>query len=549
MKYISEISGQLVDIPNRNIFPAKITIKDHKIHSIQKLQNAPPSFILPGFIDAHIHIESAMLSPAAFSAAATPFGTVATISDPHEIANVCGVAGVHYMIANAATAAVKIHFGAPSCVPATTFETAGAIIDPDQIEQLMANPNIFYLAEMMNFPGVINDDPDILKKIAAAKKYNKPVDGHAPGLRAQSLAKYVSAGISTDHECTTLEEALEKISLGMKILIREGSAAKNFDALIPLFNTHPRQLMFCSDDKHPDELIQGHINQLVARAVAMGYDLFDVLHAACIAPINHYNIPVGSLSIGDPADFIQVADLTNFQVQATYINGACVAANGKSNERLVPAPLINNFNRQPIDASDLKLTVPTPHTKLAIRVIEAIDGQLITKESIQNIEVLQQELSSNTNNDLLKIVVINRYQEAPPAIGFIKNFNLKSGALASTVAHDSHNIVAIGVDDQSLAAAINAIIAHKGGISIAYQDQTLVMPLPIAGLMTDQDVATAAAQYTLLDLKAKALGCTLKAPFMTLSFMALPVIPSLKITDKGLFNVDSFNFTTLFPSK
>jgi adenine deaminase len=548
MKYISEIKAQLVDIPNRIIYPAKITIQDTKIHSIEKITEAPEIYVLPGFIDAHIHIESSMLSPAAFSAAATPFGTVATVSDPHEIANVCGVVGVHYMIENAASAALKIHFGAPSCVPATSFETAGAIIGPEEIEQLMADPNIFYLAEMMNFPGVIYENPDIAKKITAAKKHNKPVDGHAPGLRGEPLAKYVKAGISTDHECTSIEEAIEKLALGMKILIREGSAAKNFDALVPLFQSHPGQLMFCSDDKHPDELIKGHINQLVAKTVSLGYDVFDVLHAACIAPIQHYNLPVGSLNIGDAADFIVVDNLKDFNVAATYIDGRCVAENGKSNELVFPAPAINNFNKQAIDASDLKLTLNSPDAKVAVRVIEAIDGQLITKETIENIDVLHNEIPANTKHDILKIVVVNRYREAVPSIGFIKNFNLKSGALASTVAHDSHNIVAVGVDDQSLAAAINAIIMHKGGISLAYDNDTMVMPLPIAGLMTDQDVSTAAEQYTMLDQKAKALGCTLKAPFMTLSFMALPVIPSLKITDKGLFNVDSFNFTTLFPS-
>lgn len=541
-----EVKGNYIDIRNRQIYPALIKVSDQKIASITRLETPQEQYILPGFIDAHIHIESSMVSPAAFSQAAAPFGTVATVSDPHEIANVCGMEGVYYMIENARQAAVKIHFGAPSCVPATGFETAGAVIGTEDINTLMQHPDIYYLAEMMNFPGVLHDDPEILAKIAAAKASGKPVDGHAPGLRGAAAAKYIAAGISTDHECTSLEEALDKLAHGMKILIREGSAAKNFEALVPLFHTHPQQLMFCSDDKHPDELVKGHINQLVSRAIAAGYELFDVLYAACLAPIHHYGLNVGDLSIGAPADFIVVEDTRSFKVLQTYINGQLVAEKGKSLETFSSPAAINHFNRDTVSPADFSVHVDAALAQVNVQVIVALDGQLITLAETATLKVENGALLADTQQDILKIAVVNRYHEAPVSIGFIKNFGLQYGAIASSVAHDSHNIVVVGVDNAAMADATNAIINSKGGISIRNKEETLCMPLPIAGLMTDKPVAVAAAEYELLDLAAKKLGTTLKAPFMTLSFMALPVIPSLKMTDKGLFNVDSFNFTSVY---
>lgn len=541
-----EVKGNYIDIRNRQIYPALIKVSDQKIASITRLETPQEQYILPGFIDAHIHIESSMVSPAAFSQAAAPFGTVATVSDPHEIANVCGMEGVYYMIENARQAAVKIHFGAPSCVPATGFETAGAVIGTEDINTLMQHPDIYYLAEMMNFPGVLHDDPEILAKIAAAKASGKPVDGHAPGLRGAAAAKYIAAGISTDHECTSLEEALDKLAHGMKILIREGSAAKNFEALVPLFHTHPQQLMFCSDDKHPDELVKGHINQLVSRAIAAGYELFDVLYAACLAPIRHYGLNVGDLSIGAPADFIVVEDTRSFKVLQTYINGQLVAEKGKSLETFSSPAAINHFNRDTVSPADFSVHVDAALAQVNVQVIVALDGQLITLAETATLKVENGALLADTQQDILKIAVVNRYHEAPVSIGFIKNFGLQYGAIASSVAHDSHNIVVVGVDNAAMADAANAIINSKGGISIRNKEETLCMPLPIAGLMTDKPVAVAAAEYELLDLAAKKLGTTLKAPFMTLSFMALPVIPSLKMTDKGLFNVDSFNFTSVY---
>lgn len=541
-----EVTGNYIDIKNREIYPALVKVSDRKIASITKLETTQQHFILPGFIDAHIHIESSMVSPAAFSQAAAVCGTVATVSDPHEIANVCGMKGVYYMIDNAKKAAVKMHFGAPSCVPATFFETAGAVIGKEDIETLMQHPDIYYLAEMMNFPGVLNNDPDILAKIAAAKAAGKPVDGHAPGLRGEAAAQYIAAGMSTDHECTTIEEALDKLAHGMKILIREGSAAKNFEALVPLFRTHARQLMFCSDDKHPDELVKGHINQLVARATDAGYDLFDVLYAACLAPIEHYNLTAGDMRIGAPADFIVVEDTNEFKVLKTYINGELVAKNGQSLEVYIRPELINHFNREPVQAADFSVRTDTALSGINVQAIVALDGQLITLSETATLPVSNGTIGTDTSQDILKIAVVNRYQEAPVSIGFIKNFGLQYGAIASSVAHDSHNIVVVGADDQSMCNAVNAIIQHRGGISLRNETETLCMPLPIAGLMTDKSAAEAAAEYELLDQAAKKTGTNLKSPFMTLSFMALPVIPHLKMTDKGLFNVDSFNFTPVF---
>ncbi len=539
------ISGQLVDIANRRIFPADITINEGIIVSITEVATAPDRYIMPGFVDAHIHIESSMLVPTAFARLAVLHGTVATVSDPHEIANVCGTEGVRYMIDNSKLSPFRFFFGAPSCVPATGFETAGATLDATAIEALLADNDIWYLSEMMNYPGVLYNDPEVMTKIAAAHKAGKPVDGHAPGLRGDAAKKYTSAGISTDHECYTLEEALEKIALGMHILIREGSAAKNYEALSDLLRTHPEKVMFCSDDKHPDELVVNHINALVKRSLARGYDLYDVLNAACCNPVKHYKLPVGQLQIGDAADLIVADSLTRFNILETYIGGNLVAQNGKS---LLPATIpavINNFNTNIRTVADF--AVKALKENGSIRVIEAIEGQLITNELILPATVENGYLVSNTQTDVLKMAVVNRYQpDLPIATAFIKNIGLKHGALATTVGHDCHNIIAVGVDDASLCAAVNALIDCKGGIAVAANDGNVAhMPLPVAGLMSDKDGYEVAAAYTLIDKKAKELGTPLHAPFMTLSFMALLVIPSLKLSDKGLFDGSSFCFTPL----
>ena len=538
-----KIAGKLVDLFQRRIYPAVVTVSNGVIASIDETTDAPDQYIMPGFIDAHIHIESSMLVPTAFAQMAVVHGTVATVSDPHEIANVNGMEGVQYMIDNSKLSPFKFFFGAPSCVPATSFETAGATLDAKAVEALLQSPDIWYLSEMMNYPGVLHSDPEVMAKIAAAKKAGKPVDGHAPGLMGDMAVAYAAAGITTDHECFTLEEALGKVNVGMHILIREGSAAKNYDALAELLRLHPDKVMFCSDDKHPDELVLKHINALVKRSLQKGYDLYDVLRAACVNPVLHYKLHVGMLRINDAADFVVVNNLEQLDILKTYIGGQLVAESGKSLLPDVTVQPINNFKATDRVVADFAVTAK--NAAPVIRVVEAVEGQLVTNELHLPAKVADGYIVSDTAHDVLKIAVVNRYEpNAPVAIAFIKNFGLKHGALASTVGHDCHNIIAVGVDDASICAAVNALVACKGGIAVAKdKDAVTTMPLPVAGLMSLDKGADVAAAYTLVDKAAKELGTTLHAPFMTLSFMALLVIPSLKLSDKGLFDGGKFEFT------
>ena len=536
------VSGNIVDIKQQLIYSGELVIESGIIKSIlnKGMAVAGKHYILPGFIDSHVHIESSMLIPSEFARLAVVHGTVGTISDPHEIANVCGMEGVRFMIENGKKVPFKFNFGAPSCVPATIFETSGAALDASDVEELLKLPEIKYLSEMMNFPGVLNKDEQVMLKIAAAKKYNKPVDGHAPGLRGEMAKNYIDAGISTDHECFTAEEALEKLQFGMKILIREGSAAKNFEALIGLMHDHAENMMFCSDDKHPDSLAEGHINQLCARAVAKGIDIFKVLKAACVNPVLHYKMDVGLLNIGDAADFIIVNDLVSFNVIKTYIDGVLVAENGLTKIEAVRSEPINQFSCESKISSDLKIIY---NNEKEIPVIEALDGQLITNKLFAVPKLVNNEIVSNIEHDILKIVVVNRYTNAPVAKAFIKNFGIKQGAIASSVAHDSHNIVAVGADDESMLQAVNLVIREKGGVSAVANGEEQVLSLPVAGLMSHEDGYKIAAAYTAIDKMVKEkLGSTLTAPFMTLSFMALLVIPHLKLSDKGLFDGDEFRF-------
>ncbi len=544
---IVQITGQLVDILNRHIFPATITIEKGVIIQIHPLDpsevRADLPFILPGFTDAHVHIESSMLIPSEFARLAVVHGTVATVSDPHEIANVCGEEGVIFMIENGRKVPFKFNFGAPSCVPATTFETAGAALDAVAVTRLLQRDDIKYLSEMMNFPGVLFKDAEVMQKIAAAQALGKPVDGHAPGLRGEAAQQYIDAGISTDHECFTYDEALDKLQRGMKVIIREGSAAKNFDALIPLLNDWSDKMMFCSDDKHPDSLEEGHINVLCARAVAAGIGVFNVLQAACINPVVHYKLDVGLLNVGDAADFILVQDLKDFKVLETYVNGKQVAKNGLSNiERVLEenAVAMNRFDCRPMTATDFEKVYENEKT---IPVIEALDGQLITNR-LELVPIIKEgKIVVDTTNDILKIAVINRYFSAPVAVAFIRNFGLQKGAIASTVAHDSHNIVVVGCDDESMARAANLVITARGGVGATDGITDHVLALPVAGLMSAVDGYQISKLYTAIDRFTKdVLGATLVSPFMTLSFMALLVIPHLKLSDKGLFDGDTFSF-------
>ncbi len=589
-----KIQGNIVDIPAKNIFYGELSVENGKIVDIKNIPNPKPrptgssgraqttNYILPGLIDSHIHIESSMLVPSEFAKLAVVHGTVGSISDPHEIANVCGMEGVEFMIVNGKTVPFKFHFGAPSCVPATVFETAGAALNSTDVDVLLQKDEIYYLSEMMNFPGVLYGDEEVFKKIASAKKYNKPVDGHAPGLRGDDARKYIEASpnprlndtvgqaseggalellevnapvISTDHECFTADEALDKLKYGMKILIREGSAAKNFEALIGLMHEHYNMMMFCSDDKHPDSLAEGHINQLCARAVAKGIDVFKVLQAACINPVQHYKMNIGLLKVGDAADFIVIEDLVDFEVLQTYIDGELVAENGKSLVISHSSELLNNFDCAEKNILDFRFQI----SDLAepVFAIEALDGQLITNKIICKPIIKDGFYESNIADDILKIVVVNRYKNAPIAKAFIKNFGLKQGAIASSVAHDSHNIVAVGVDDESICKAVNMVIKERGGVSAVKASpfrvpdkgnersslDGAVLSLPVAGLMSNEDGYKVAAAYTAIDKMVKEeLGSTLTAPFMTLSFMALLVIPHLKLSDMGLFDGDAFKF-------
>ncbi len=537
------LQGQIVDIPNKRIYKGELTIVNGKIASIIEKDHEVEHYILPGFVDAHIHIESSMLVPSEFARLAVCHGTVSTVSDPHEIANVLGVEGVEFMINNGKKVPFKFNFGAPSCVPATNFESAGAVIDSNGIKALMENPDIKYLAEMMNYPGVLFDDDEVLKKLNWAKYYNKPIDGHAPGLRGEDVTKYIKAGISTDHECFTYEEALEKLQKGMKVIIREGSAAKNFEALISLLPEYYENMMFCSDDKHPDDLMVDHINKLCARAVAKNIDVFKVLQAACVNPVTHYNLDVGTLRVGDAADCAVVEDLKNFKTLQTYIDGELVFDNGVSKITPVTFEVLNNFKTTKKHLGEFRLDSQSNK----IRVIEALEGQLVTNELIEDAKIEDGNLVSNIEKDILKMTVVNRYQDQEPAMAFIKNFGLKEGAIASSVGHDSHNIIAVGVNDEMICKAVNLLIEHKGGICAVSQTEKHIVPLPVAGIMSDQDGETIGKQYASLDAIAKQLGSQLHAPYMTLSFMALLVIPSLKLSDKGLFNGTDFKFTSVTP--
>jgi len=535
------VKGNIVDILNKRIFKGEVCLENGQISAIREVNHEVENYILPGFVDAHIHIESSMVVPSEFAKIAVVHGTVATVSDPHEIANVLGVKGVDFMIENGKKVSLKFNFGAPSCVPATSFESAGAIIDAADIKLMMENPDIKYLAEMMNYPGVLFDDEEVLKKIEHAKNNNKPIDGHAPGLRGDDVTKYIAAGISTDHECFTFDEALEKLQKGMKVLIREGSAAKNFEALIALLPEHFENMMFCSDDKHPDDLLLGHINQLCERAVAKGIDVFKVLQAACVNPVKHYNLEVGLLQKGDAADFILVDNLKEFNVLETYINGELVAKNGESFVKSVPFEILNNFNTDKKKVADFRFE----SSANKIRVIEALDGELVTNQIAADSLIIDGNLVSNTASDILKMTVVNRYENSKPSIAFIKNFGIKEGAIASSVGHDSHNIIAIGVSDEAICKAVNLIIENRGGVCAINNIEEKIVSLPVAGIMSDLSAEEIGKSYAELDQIAKKMGSKLRAPYMSLSFMALLVIPSLKLSDKGLFDGTSFQFTSL----
>jgi len=540
------VAGNIVDVVNRRIGYGEVVVRSGKIESVKLLGDSDPSaeFIMPGFIDSHVHIESSMVSPSFFGEMAIRYGTVGVVSDPHEIANVLGEDGVDFMIDNAKSSPLKFYFGAPSCVPATFFETSGAELDSEVIGRLLARDDIYFLAEMMNYPGVIRRDERVLSKLRHAKRFGKPVDGHIPGIVGDDLKQYVDAGISTDHECFTVAEAREKILLGMKVLIREGSAAKNFAALHSLIREFPDSIMFCTDDCHPNDFQHGHINLIVKRALMLGYDLFSVLQIACINPVKHYNLSIGCLNVGDPADFIVVDNLTDLTLKQTYINGNCVFNSVSSilADETLSSNLPNKFNREPIALNDVLLEARSNK----VRAIRIEDGELVTKEIEGLPLVVDNYLQSNVHDDLLKIVVVNRYQNSKPAVGFINGMKLVKGSIATTIAHDSHNIICVGTTDEDIVAAVNEIVSHKGGLCVYHDGIATTLELPIAGLMSNMSVVNTARKYDELEIIARELGSDLKSPFMTLSFMALVVIPELKLSDKGLFSTKNFNFVDIY---
>jgi adenine deaminase len=536
-----KVTGKLVDVHKKSIFPAEVHFEHGMITAIERSSNSGEGYILPGLIDAHVHIESSMITPGAFAQTAVRHGTTGVVSDPHEIANVLGIKGVDFMINDAGKVPLNFWFGAPSCVPATAFESSGAVINHKDIKRLLQRKKIKYLSEMMNFPGVINNDREVIRKIKIAYELNKPIDGHAPGVTGEDLKKYVNAGISTDHECSSIEEAKEKIALGMKVLIREGSAARNLNALKELFNSNPDMVMLCSDDLHPEMLLKGHINRLVAALINEGFNLFDVVRSCTLNPVLHYGLEAGLLIPGQPADFVIVDDYRNMSVRETWIKGVKVYHNGQVLFDYKKGEKINKFNSSVIKPAEIKIS----GKRRKIQTIEAFDGELLTKKRIIDVGI-KKFVEPDIPKDILKIVVKDRYNNGPPAVGFIKGFGLKDGAFASSVAHDSHNIICVGTNDEDIADAVNEIVKMKGGLSVSAAGKTSSLELNIAGIMSDKTCEEVAGSYEWLSNQARSLGCRLKAPFMTLSFMALLVIPELKIGDKGLFDVNQFRLVDLF---
>jgi adenine deaminase len=541
---ISQISGNIVDVVKRKVYPGTIEITGGRIARIIEEHTSYSTYLIPGFIDSHVHVESSMLTPTEFARVAVIHGTVGSVCDPHEIANVMGIDGIRYMMTDGNSVPFKFYWGASSCVPATPFETAGARIDADEVQALLKIDNVKCLSEMMNVPGVLNNDPAVMEKIGLAKLHKKVIDGHAPGLRGRELEKYISFGISTDHECFSRPEALEKIGFGMKIQIREGSAAKNFDALIQIAKEHANMCMFCSDDKHPEDLMVGHINTMVKKAIHYGVDTIDVLRIASCNPIRHYGLDVGLLQVGDSADFLVIDNLDDLTILKSFINGRLVAKDGKTLIEESSKRIVNNFKTKEKEVNDFAVK----HQNRNIHIIEAIDGELITNKILDKAKVINNYIVSDNERDILKMVVVNRYKDLSPSIGFVKNFGLKKGAIGSSIAHDSHNIISVGVDDIDICRAVNIIIRNRGGLSAVRGKTEKVLPLPVAGIMSNLNYSEVSKKYLELDRSAKELGSRLRAPFMTLSFMGLLVIPEIKLSDKGLFDVSKFEFMDLFAS-
>jgi len=544
MKSIESISGNIVDVLNSRVYPGTVEIADGRIKSIIRDSQGYNTYILPGLIDSHVHIESSLLPPSEFARLAVCHGTVAVVADPHEIANVLGLRGIRYMINDAERVPLKFFFGAPPCVPATELEASGGVIGKEDIEKLFIKGEAHFLSEVMDFHAVIRGRKKIMEKIELARAYHKPVDGHAPQLRGDGLRRYAGSGISTDHESIELEEAMEKIASGMKIQIREGSEAKDFEALHSLLNDHYDRCMFCCDDILPHDLVNRHMDKLVRMAVKKGIDIMKILRAACVNPVHHYNLDVGLLQKDDIADFIVVDNLHDLNVIMTVIEGKVVAKYGRPLIPRIHPEIINNFNAHKKIPADF--SVPVGSKGGLINVIELVDGELITKRLTTTPLITDGQAVSDTRRDLLKVSVVDRYVDRKPSIGFVKNFGLKKGAIAFSVGHDSHNIISIGVDDKDICRAVNIVIENRGGLSIVYDNTEEVIPLSIAGLMSDDDGFRVADRYLKLLEHARKIGATLREPFVSLSFISLLVIPEIRLGARGLFDSKSFSYIDLF---
>lgn len=549
---MQKYSGHIVDIPAKRIFDGDVFISDGRIAAIKPAEvetDAP--YIMPGFIDSHVHIESTLLLPENYARIAVHQGSVASVCDPHEIANVLGVPGVEFMVENGRKVRYHFLFGIPACVPCTVKETNGATIDSKDVETLMHRPEFYGLAEMMNFVGLQYNDPEVLAKMESARRAGKVIDGHGPGIGGSLAKLMVDSGISCDHEVDRLDLARERIGLGMKIQIREGSAACNFDELVPLLKDENSEglTMFCTDDKYPDEFYHGYINELAARAVKAGCDLWRVLETACMTPVKHFNTGTGLLQEGDPANFILVRDLKDFRVKETVIDGYSVFRNNHCTDEMTIDPaspdskVPNVFKAQEISADDIRIEMRGKKFKL----MKATEGSLFTKAELIEPKVENGLVQSDPEHDILKFLVYNRYQEkARVAVSLLSGFGIKNGAIASTIAHDSHNITALGSNDKDIVTAVNALVSSKGGLCVVKNGKAEVLELPVAGLMSTRPAREVGPQHTRLKQLAHEIGCPFNAPFMTLSFMALPAIPELKLTDKGLFDIATFDFTSRF---
>jgi adenine deaminase len=532
------IRGNLLNFSTEEIYGAEIQIQNGKISCVKPVKEDFNNLILPGFIDAHIHIESSMLTPSRFAEAVVPHGTTSVISDPHEIANVMGLEGIEYMNRDASSVPLKVLMTVPSCVPATKFETSGAVISQFEVEKLLKKENMVALGEMMNFPGVIHEDPVVMAKLDAAKRIGKPIDGHSPLLSGYELCKYIAAGISTDHECSNLQEVLEKRRLGMKIMLREGSSARNLKDLAASGGD-----FIVSDDKHPGDLLKGHIDVMVRKAIEYGIDPFEAVKMVTINPAEHYNLGTGTIYPGKAADIIVVNNMKDMNVERVFIDGNLVAKEGKCLFIVKPLKLPNTFSLKPKKPSDFNVKSSNP-TEI-VRVIDVVEDQIVTKESSAILDTVKGNLEADLDNDILKISVVERYGFGRISNAFIKGFGLKNGAIATSIAHDSHNILSVGTNSKDIAIAVNTVLRNNGGLVAVFNDDCYSLKLPLAGLMSIKPASEVSSDLNMLHRVVKNMGSKLQSPFMTLSFMALLVIPALKISDQGLFDVEKFDFVDL----